>query len=403
MDIKSTRILTPVTRLLVASALGLLLCAPPAAHSESNRIREARSWLKRGVAAMRAGELREALVAYEAADRYDPNPKHKMMVAKIYEMIGGHQGCLRAITLWKLIAGELSDGSPLHTRTTDKLSKLRKHCLRTITIQTRPSGAKIWVDQQLTGFSPLVLQAIVEPLRITAELRGQRQQQTLISEQTEALLVFKDIAHDPYAHAPQLASEHRERSTSHSIGSTAKRPIHFNAELTCQTQLSESAEPLRHCQSRLLWEGDQFKFKFRSDQPVYLYVFLQNDLGQQQTLFPRGNARNRIPAHVVVTLPNQSWFDLDALGPTQERITVIYARHPVPEFESIRKLDLTPREVQRRLQTFAMRSLRGVSFQGGAAPTLSVVDALDEQSAFIGRHDINSVDFTLLHQGARPK
>jgi hypothetical protein len=132
-----------------------------------------------------------------------------------------------------------------------------------------------------------------------------------------------------------------------------------------------------------------------------------NDVGQRQMLFPYKNAHNRIPAHRETLLPHNGWFKLDNVGPTREQITVIYSRSPVPALENLRWVKLTPRDderdLPRQLASVAMRSTRGVSLETGTSPELSPVDMLEEQTDFIGEHEINSVTFGLLHQGARPQ
>ena len=155
-----------------------------------------------------------------------------------------------------------------------------------------------------------------------------------------------------------------------------------------------------------MWEGDQFKIDFHSDQDLYIYVFLSNDSGQRQTLFPRGNTPNRIFALQRNSLPKNSWFTLDHVGPVTEKIYVIYSTAPVDAFESLRNVNIKPKDgrSQMKLKTLAMSSVRGVHLPNtNQQLTLSVSDTLDDQRHFIGQDKVNRVEFELYHQGARPQ
>ena len=417
--------LTPL-KLIASAALTLsLMCSLTCsltltpANAETSRVGEARAWLKRGEAALAAGHLREALVAFEAADRYIPDVKHKMMIAKVHEKLGGERGCTQAIATWRLAVKQLrAEQSPLTSRAQAKITELEERCLREVSVRTKPEGAKVWINAELMGQSPINVKVKRGAVRVEAELNGQRRVVELAPDQKDVTLTFKGTEVSGRADTTNrfnATPEARRRNKllvpsdtlSTSDARSRQEPIHFTAKLSCQTRMLKRVEALEHCQSRLLWEGDQFKFSFQSDQSVYLYVFLMNDVGQRQMLFPYKNAHNRIPAHRETLLPHNGWFKLDNVGPTREQITVIYSRSPVPALENLRWVKLTPRDderdLPRQLASVAMRSTRGVSLETGTSPELSPVDMLEEQTDFIGEHEINSVTFGLLHQGARPQ
>ena len=103
----------------------------------------------------------------------------------------------------------------------------------------------------------------------------------------------------------------------------------------------------------------------------------------------------------------RSWFTLDAVGPVKEKLYVIYSSKPVGAFEAMRNLNQGPKKTSNgelELKTLAMASVRGVVLpDDNQQLKLSVSDQLDDQTQFIGRDEVNRVEFELLHQGARPK
>ena len=120
-------------------------------------------------------------------------------------------------------------------------------------------------------------------------------------------------------------------------------------------------------------------------------------------LFPRGRANHLLPAHREINLPGRNWFTLDDVGPVDEHITVIYAQAPVPYLESLRDLNIPAKVTEVPLQTLAMSSLRGVVLDPTEQVELSVINPLEDHMDFTGRHDVNSVDFILSHQGVQPR
>ena len=388
---------------LVISQLSLLLIFSSISVAKINRIDEARAWVKRGETALKEGLFREALLAFEAADRYDESVSHKMMIAKVYEKMGGEQNCSRAIATWSAVLKKMqTQTSALTPRVEKKLVQLRNRCVRTITVQTHPPGARIWVEQNLVGYAPLKLKTKAGVVNIKAQFKGL--QHTLRVPADQELVSFDLEARSGQAKGDTTAPQERRhdpKTTGHT--SLLKEPIRFHAQLSCRTLIGDAYDELSSCQSRSLWAGDQFKFTFKSSSPIYLYVFLSNERDQHQMLFPRGRTKNLVPADQEVHLPSQTWFTLDEVGPVKEEITVIYARAPVPGLESLRSLNLPAKNIEHHLKSRAMTSLRGVVLDPDEPPTLSAINPLEDQTQFTGRDDTNRIEFMLLHQGPRPQ
>ena len=243
----------------------------------------------------------------------------------------------------------------------------------------------------------------VKTITLTAELNRQKEIREISPKQREISIKLPTVANtedemlNPLKHRtrPEIKNVSRDNSRTSNF-------IHFNAELSCRTRIGEQYENLSTCQSRPLWEGDQFKLTFESDQPVYLYVLLSNPKGQLQTLFPRGKVNNLLLAGQKFALPHRTWFTLDDVGPVKEKITVIYSRKPLQSFEELRDLNKPPNSGL-NLQKLAMHSTRGVILDDGDTPRLVVVSSLENQTEFTGKYDINRIEFILHHQGPRPQ
>ena len=363
---------------------------------------EARAWVKRGQEALKEKRLSEALIAFESADRYAASVNHKMLIAKVYEAMPKSEGCLRAITTWRSVLTELkTQSSPLVKRAEEKINHLEEECTRQISVVSEPRGAKVWIKDELIGFTPLV--ASVQAGE--ADVRAVYQSETL----TQILDAKKEEVSFKFNSSPQAeGNTNKGTQTVSNMNKTGQNtPIKFEAVLKCRALVNGEYQDLNHCQSRALWEGDQFKLEFHSDQDVYLYVFLSNDSGQRQTLFPRGSTPNRLSAFNRSSLPMRNWFTLDDVGPIKEKIFVIYSSQPVSAFEAMRNLNQGPKKSANgdiKLKTLAMASVRGVVLpDDNQQLKLSVSDQLDDQQHFIGRDEVNRVEFELLHQGARPK
>jgi hypothetical protein len=388
-----------VTLILSFTLISISGKAP--AHAAPNKTSEARAWVKRGEIALNEGQLREALLAFESADRYSPSVNNRMMIAKVYEAMPKAKGCLRAISVWQVVIKELkAQSSALLSNAQKKITDLEKSCTRQISVRSEPSGAKVWIEDELIGFTPLVASIRAEHSTIKAIFQKETQTQTLSTDVSEVMLRFGHSTSQELKESSPQGADVFNTSLNH-----PQTPIRFEATLKCRALVGQEYQELSSCQSRALWEGDQFKVDFHSDQDVYLYVFLKNDSGQRQTLFPRGNTPNRLPAMQRRSLPFNDWFTLDDVGPVTEKIYVIYSSSPVPAFESQRNLNDKPHENKNhlKLKTLAMRSVRGVVLPDSKHQLkLSVSDTLDDQSHFIGRDEINRVEFELFHQGARP-
>lgn len=367
--------------------------------AESNRIKSARAWVQRGEEALKEGHLREALLAFESAERYQSSINHQMMIAKVYEAMPKADGCLRAIGAWQSILDSLqAQKSSLVPKAKSKVDQLKAKCTRKVSIISQPSGAKIWVDDELVGFSPLLIEVKASAKQLRGEWQGNAKQQELSSGKSEFKFEFKKQVKNIIG--AKTAAYHKISDMPKNKESSV---IQFQAKLHCRALVEDSYQDLSSCQSRALWEGDQFKLSFESDQAVYLYVFLSNSTGQRQTLFPRGKSQNLLPANTKSELPMGQWFTLDEVGPVTETIHVIYARNPVSAFEALRSLD-KPAKKSMKIKTLAMSSVRGVVLpSSNQGLRMSVSNNLDDQSHFLGRDEINRVEFELLHQGARPK
>ena len=367
--------------------------------AESQRTKSARAWVQRGETALKNGRLREALLAFESAERYQSSTNHQMMIAKVYEAMPKANACLRAINTWRSVLSDLKiQKSSLLPKVESKIEQLKTKCIRKVSIVTQPTGAKVWVDEELVGFSPLLVEVEAEAETLKAQWQNNIQTQKLNAEKSEFHFEFKGQKEQP-THATN--SPHQKIS-DHS-GKTNNEVIKFQAKLHCRALVDESYQDLSSCQSRALWEGDQFKLSFESDQNVYLYVFLSNSTGQRQTLFPRGNSPNMLPAHTKSELPMGQWFTLDDVGPVTETIHVVYARNPVSAFEALRTLN-KPAKKSMKIKTLAMASVRGVVLpSSNEGLKMSVSNTLDNQSKFLGRDEVNRVEFELFHQGTRPK
>ena len=367
--------------------------------AESNRIKSARAWVQRGEEALKEGHLREALLAFESAERYQSSINHQMMIAKVYEAMPKADGCLRAIGAWQSILDSLqAQKSSLVPKAKSKVDQLKAKCTRKVSIISQPSGAKIWVDDELVGFSPLLIEVKASAKQLRGEWQGNAKQRELSSGKSEFKFEFKKQVKNIIG--AKTAAYHKISDMPKNKESSV---IQFQAKLHCRALVEDSYQDLSSCQSRALWEGDQFKLSFESDQAVYLYVFLSNSTGQRQTLFPRGKSQNLLPANTKSELPMGQWFTLDEVGPVTETIHVIYARNPVSAFEALRSLD-KPAKKSMKIKTLAMSSVRGVVLpSSNQGLRMSVSNNLDDQSHFLGRDEINRVEFELLHQGARPK
>jgi hypothetical protein len=366
------------------------------AQAAPNNTKEARAWVKRGQTALKDGELREALLAFESAERYQPSLNHKMMIAKVYESMPKNEGCLRAITTWHSVLILLErQKSALIPKTKTKIQYLEKSCTRQISVTTEPSGIKVWVDEELVGFSPLLINVKSDASKVSVEYQKERQSKTLNADTSEISFSLTKTQ----INTDQIQTVNTTNVASH------KQPIKFQATLKCRALIDASYEDLSSCQSRALWEGDQFKLAFESDQPVYLYVFLSNSTGQRQTLFPRNNVKNLLMPAQQTELPfGNQWFTLDEIGPVTEKIYVVYSKTIVPAFEALRTLNTSSEQKSVSVKTLAMSSVRGVVLpKENEQLKLSISNSLDDQSHFIGRDEVNRVEFQLFHQGARPK
>ena len=386
------------------SLMLLLQLNSPTVFAESKRTANARAWVQRGEIALKDGHLREALLAFESAERYQSSINHKMMIAKVYEAMPEAGACLRAINTWRSVLSTLkAEKSALVPKAETKIKKLIAKCTRKISVITKPTGAKVWIDDELVGFSPLLIEVSAEAKLVKTQLQNQTQKQKLKADQSE--FSFKFGTQASAVHKTEPATQSPYQKASNTLTNTKNSAIKFQAQLHCRALVEQDYQDLSSCQSRALWEGDQFKLSFESDQAVYLYVFLSNSTGQRQTLFPRDNSPNLLPAHTKSELPMGQWFTLDDVGPVTETIHVVYARNPVPAFEALRTLD-APAQKDMKIKTLAMTSMRGVvlpSSNANQGLKLSVSNTLDDQSQFIGRDEINRVEFELFHQGARPK
>jgi hypothetical protein len=374
------------------------------AQAAPDKTEDARAWVKRGQTALKDGELREALLAFESAERYQPSLNHKMMIAKVYESMPKNEGCLRAINTWHSVLSLLeSQKSALIPKAKTKIQDLERSCTRQISVTTEPSGIKVWVDEELVGFSPLLINVKSDASKISVEYQKEKQSKTLDTDTTDVsfkLIKAQDNAVQVYDHqATKIQTVNTVNVASN------HQSIKFQATLKCRAMIGDSYEDLSSCQSRALWEGDQFKLAFESDQTVYIYVFLSNSTGQRQTLFPRGNAKNILMPNQQTELPlGNQWFTLDEIGPVTEKIYIVYAKAMVPAFEALRTMNTPSEQKPVNIKTLAMSSVRGVVLpKANEQLKLSVSNSLDNQSHFIGRDKINRVEFQLFHQGARPK
>ena len=359
----------------------------------SQRIKEAQKWIEVGQEALQQQSYESALFAYEQAERHHPSLNHLMLIAHVHSLREG--GCEAAIKLWEKVLLR-ADEPTLQQKVQKKLDALRLKCRHTLIVESQPPGAKVWVDQELMGFSPLTFDAYNAPKIINASFRGemlsqevsQRERSRDHKDQPEKLLFTFDK--DQSGASPKVDST---KELKHA-------PLKLSASITCRARLSTGDyERFNSCENRVLWEDDQFYVNFHADQPTYIYVLLSNKRGQHQMIFPQTKANNLLAENQKARLPTRGWFTLDDVGPVDEVITIVYSRDPVGALEKVRGLDIPPLPLS-QLKRFAMRGIKQTS---QAEPQLSATTTQKNRDAqYIGFDQVNQIQFTLRHEGARP-
>jgi hypothetical protein len=372
-----------IHKIYIVIILGIVMCSTLSSYAKvsTQRIKEAQKWISVGEEALQKKNYGAALFAYEQAERHHPSIKHLILIAHVHSLES--KNCIKAISLWQEVLQKTTNEIQ-RSKVKRKIAKEQKKCHRILKVDTKPSGAKVWVDQELIGFSPLTHQSNRPVKLVKASWQGVSKEKSIRQSASEHVtFTFKS----------------KNKSLQQEVVETPA-PMILHASIQCRAKVNATDyNNLNQCASRLLWEDDQFKLHLRAEQETYLYVILSNERGQHQMIFPSRTAKNLMPANTSTVLPSKGWFTLDDVGPVEEKITVIFSREPVGELEQKRGLNVAPVPLN-RIKLFAMR---GIKQPHNDDVELSASKAGTHQNyRFTGMDHVNQIQFKLQHEGPRP-
>ncbi len=199
------------------------------------------------------------------------------------------------------------------------------------------------------------------------------------------------LARAATAPAPDIGALRLGKRTPASTG------LRLTAYLICQRHLGGGRfEDVPDCPATGLRAGDRMKVGFQVDRKARVYIFVHNETGQFQTLFPDPGIDNVVDPGRETFLPSgNDWFVADELTNVVEHIHVIAAPDRVAELEALRGIDVAPGDrpgaanaVRRLRSTFKTRGFvkkasRPVTLSTGGGPvaTLPVLASSPGESA----------------------
>jgi len=202
----------------------------------------------------------------------------------------------------------------------------------------------------------------------------------------------------------------RQKGLLHLAASAASQPepISLDAMLICERRQPDgSFVEVERCNHATLTENDRFKVAFATDRDAYAYVFLYNEKGQFQMLFPAPGIPNKTTAATNYILPpGDDWFVLDAVGGVTEYVHVVAAPSKILELEKVRGADVPPDQqrdtqlairgaiestkLQRRGFDMSGFEDKPITLSGGRTPSAPPVSVEGE--------DVVGVEFEIVHE-----
>jgi len=183
----------------------------------------------------------------------------------------------------------------------------------------------------------------------------------------------------------------------------APKTVSLEGYLLCQRRQADgSYVDVPQCNRSTLTEGDRIKFGFKTSQDARVYLFLYNDTGQFQMIFPAPGIDNEAIGGEKYFLPPDSWLELDDVSGVTEYIHLVAAAHKVAELEKLRGADVPPNQ-QREVQLATRGKLEGFMRRGVKQPTKTITlqaGAQNVTTAPVNVEDLDvvGVEFEIRHE-----
>ncbi len=143
---------------VIALATGLTSTnarAQAASESASDVAEQARVQLEVAERAFNEKRYRDAITAYLAADRLQPNPALQLALGKTYEQLNDPSRALASYREYSNRAPRGADRTHIQARVAELARRLAETGVQQVSVSSEPPGASVVVDQKPIGVTPI--------------------------------------------------------------------------------------------------------------------------------------------------------------------------------------------------------------------------------------------------------
>ncbi len=181
----------------------------PTANPSADPATAARAAYRRGADLYKAGKYREAISAFEAADRLKPSPALQFNIGQAHEKLGDHAAALAAFARYLRLDPAAPNREAVERTVKALEGRLAATGRQMLHVTTEPPGADLSVDGAAAGTSPLDAAYPPGPHAVSAAAPGRRtaaREVLLPADRSLAVNLVLEPGMDPGA-APALAAK----------------------------------------------------------------------------------------------------------------------------------------------------------------------------------------------------
>lgn len=194
--------------LAVAVTAGGARAAEPTPAAPPDPAAAARAAYQKGADLYKAGRYREAIAAFEAADRLKPSPALQFNIGQAWEKLGDHEAALAAFARYLRLAPAAPNREAVRKSVGALEARLAATGRQMLHVTTDPAGAELSVDGVAAGRSPLDAAYLPGAHTLAATAQGRRsvtRDVVLSLERSLAVELLLEPGEDPAA-SPVAAS-----------------------------------------------------------------------------------------------------------------------------------------------------------------------------------------------------
>jgi tetratricopeptide (TPR) repeat protein len=138
---------------------------------------EARAQHERGIVAFGEGHYAQAIEAFTTADKLWPDPYLSYNIARAYEQLHDEAKALAHYRDYLRRAPHADDNLAVQARVDELARRAGQSELQAVKLQSEPSGASVWVDDEPVGTAPVTLRLSTGVHRVSFQHAGYRSEQ----------------------------------------------------------------------------------------------------------------------------------------------------------------------------------------------------------------------------------